>query len=109
VKEPANLKSWPWIVLAGAQFGGSDEVTLSAPKRAEQTLRIVPALVSEVAGLAGAGRPRRGGDSSGCCRNGTFPVNVLYPRQRKLSARVRAFVDFAGTRRRFQKGKEADW
>lgn len=47
MKEPANLKSWPWIVLAGAQFGGSDEVILSAPKRAEQTLRIVSALISE--------------------------------------------------------------
>ena len=40
VKEPADLKAWPWLALAGPQFGGSERVTLSAPRRAEQTFRI---------------------------------------------------------------------
>ena len=47
VKEPGDLKSWPWLALAGAQFGGSERVTLSAPKRGEQTFRIAPVLISE--------------------------------------------------------------
>ena len=66
VKEPANLKSWPWIALAGAQFGGSEEVTLSAPKRAEQTLRIAPVADfgrNHESARGSAGGRRRGGVS----------------------------------------------
>src|SRR5262249_28049272 len=35
VKEPADLKSWPWLSLAGAQFGGSKEVKLIQPRVAK--------------------------------------------------------------------------
>jgi DNA-binding transcriptional LysR family regulator len=114
VKEPTNLKSWPWIALAGAQFGGSEEVTLSAPKRAEQTLRIAPVLISEgVTSLREAARAGIGvgvlpdwlvredlsrGDLSGCFRNGTRGSSrSTSSTRRKLPTRVRAFVDFAVT------------
>jgi hypothetical protein len=68
VNEPANLKSWPWIALAGVQFGGPEEVRLSAPKRVEQTLRIAPVLISE--GVTSLREAARAGVGVGCCRIG---------------------------------------
>ena len=116
VKELGNLKSWPWIALAGAQFGGSEKVTLSAPKRAEQTLPIAPVLISEgvtslrEAALAGVGvgvlpdwLAREDLVAGRLVRvlpqwnAREFSINVIYPAQRKLPARVRAFVEFAVT------------
>ena len=116
MKELANLKSWPWIALAGAQFGGSEKVTLSAPKRAEQTLPIAPVLISEgvtslrEAALAGVGvgvlpdwLAREDLVAGRLVRvlpqwnAREFSINVIYPAQRKLPARVRAFVEFAVT------------
>lgn len=116
VKEPADLKSWPWLALAGAQFGGSEKVTLSAPKRADQTFRIAPVLVSEgVTSLREAARAGLGISvlADWLAREDLvsgrlvrvlpqwnapeFPVHVIHPAQRSLPARVRAFVDFAVT------------
>jgi DNA-binding transcriptional LysR family regulator len=47
VKEPADLKSWPWIWLSGGQFGSAKEFKLFARHRAEQTLHLSPVLISE--------------------------------------------------------------
>jgi DNA-binding transcriptional LysR family regulator len=114
VKEPGDLKSWPWLALAGAQFGGSERVTLSAPKRGEQTFRIAPVLVSEgVTSLREAARAGLGVSvlADWLAREDlvtgrlvrvlprwnapSFPVSVIHLAQRSLPARVRAFVDFA--------------
>src|SRR5688572_12276608 len=46
VKEPADLGSWPWVALSRAQFGDTQSVALTAPKRTEQTIRIKPVLIS---------------------------------------------------------------
>jgi DNA-binding transcriptional LysR family regulator len=47
VKKPADLKSWPWIALAGFQFWSAKEINLFARNRVEQTLHISPVLISE--------------------------------------------------------------
>lgn len=113
-REPADLRSWPWLALSGAQFGGSEKVVLSAPKRGQQTLRISPVLISEgVTSLREAARAGLGVSvmADWLAREDLvsgrlvrvlpqwnapdLPVNVVYPGQRKLPARVRAFVDFA--------------
>jgi DNA-binding transcriptional LysR family regulator len=47
VKELADLKSWPWIALAGFQFWSAKEITLFGRNGAEQTLGISPVLISE--------------------------------------------------------------
>jgi DNA-binding transcriptional LysR family regulator len=91
-------------------------VTLSAPKRAEQTLRIAPVLISE--GVTSLREAARAGVGVGVLPDWLaredlvagrlvrvlpqwnareFSVNVIYPAQRKLPARLRAFVDFAVT------------
>jgi DNA-binding transcriptional LysR family regulator len=44
VKQPGDLKSWPWISLSGVQFGSSEQVTLFTRNQAEQTLHISPVL-----------------------------------------------------------------
>ena len=116
VKKPTDLKSWPWLALAGAQFGGSDRVTLSAPKHGEQTFRIAPVMISAgVTSLREAARAGLGVSvlSDWIAREDlvtgrlvrvlpqwnapVFPVHVIHPAQRSLPARVRAFVDFAVT------------
>src|SRR6266404_880423 len=33
VKDPSDLRSWPWVALSGAQFGGSKAVTLYCAKK----------------------------------------------------------------------------
>jgi DNA-binding transcriptional LysR family regulator len=113
---PEDLRGWPWLALAGAQFGGSTSVTLTAPKSAAQTIAIAPVLVSEgvtslrEAARAGigvvvlpdwlaredlvAGRLVRVLPQWNALE---LPVHVIYPGQRHLPARVRAFVDFAVT------------
>ncbi|EIP96620.1 transcriptional regulator [Opitutaceae bacterium TAV1] len=115
-KAPADLGTWPWLALGGAQFGGAGQVTLSAPKHAEQTLRIAPVLVSEgVTSLREAARAGLGVAvlADWLAREDlvagrlvrvlpqwnapAFPVHVIYPGLRKLPARVRAFTDFAVT------------
>ncbi len=116
VKEPDDLKSWPWLALSGAQFGGSKEVTLYSARRAEQTLQISPLLVSEgvtslrQATLAGLGvcvlpdwLVREDIVSRRLIRilpewnAKELPANVIYPGHRMLPVRVRAFIEFAIT------------
>jgi DNA-binding transcriptional LysR family regulator len=113
-REPADLKSWPWLALSGEQFGGSKKVVLSAPKRGQQTIDIAPLLTSEgvtslrEATLAGigvsvladwlvredlvAGRLVRVLPQWNARE---LSVNVVYPGQRHLPARVRMFVEHA--------------
>ena len=114
VKRLADLESWPWLALSVAGFGGSQSVTLRAPKRPDQTLRISPVLISEGAtslreavraGLAISVLPDwlvREDLASGLLvrvlpgwNAPEFPIHVIYQAQRTLPARVRAFVDFA--------------
>lgn len=116
VKAPSDLEAWPWLALAGAQFGGSESVVLSAPKQESQTIRIKTVLVSEgVTSLREAVRSGLGvgvlpdwlaRNDLATCRlvrllpqwsAKELPVHVIYQRQRRLPARVRAFVDFAVT------------
>jgi hypothetical protein len=47
VKEPPDLKSWPWIGLSGIHFWSAKEIKLFAGNRAEQTLHLSPVLISE--------------------------------------------------------------
>ena len=114
VKDPMDLKSWPWISLAGNQFGGSKNVALSAPKRAEQTIPINPILISE--GVTSMREAVRMGAGVAVLPDWLaredivagrlvrvlplwnareLPVHVIYHGQRMLPARVRACVDFA--------------
>jgi DNA-binding transcriptional LysR family regulator len=114
VKQPSDLKSWPWLALAGAQFGGSKTVTLFHEKRSNQTLRISPVLISEgVTSLREAARTGLGVSVlpdwlakedlvSGrlvrvlpSWRVGTLPVHIVYSSQRMLPVRVRAFIDYS--------------
>jgi len=114
VKEPADLKSWPWLSLAGAQFGGSKEVKLYSAKGSEVTLPISPIFISE-----GATSMREAARTGlGICvladflvsedilsgqlvrvlpqwKAGEISVHVVYHAHRMLPARVRAFIDFA--------------
>jgi len=116
VKAPAGLKSWPWLSLAGAQFGGSKETKLYSSKGVEQTLPISPVLISE--GATSLREAARTG--LGICVLPDFlvredilsgrlvrvlpqwkakeiAVHVVYPSHRTLPVRVRAFIDFAVT------------
>ena len=114
VKALADLKSWPWIALSGAQFWSSKEVTLYGPNRGEQTLRIAPKLLCEGVtsireavreGLGVAVLPhwliREDFASGRLVRvlpkwiTKDLPVHVVYQSHRLLPVRVRAFVDFA--------------
>jgi len=116
VKEPANLKSWPWLVLSGAHFGVSDKVTLSSPKKADQTIPMKPVLISEGvtslreaarAGLGIAVLPdwliREDIVSGKLVRvlprwnAKELPCHVVYQGHRMLPVRVRTFIDFAVT------------
>ena len=114
VRQPANLKSWPWLSLAGAQFGGSKEVKLYSDKGSEVTLPISPVFISE-----GATSMREAARTGlGICVLADFlvredilsgqlvrvlprwkaseiSVHVVYHAHRMLPARVRAFIDFA--------------
>jgi len=114
VKEPADLKSWPWIGLSGVQFSSAKEIKLVARHRAEQTLRLSPVLISEGvrstreavrAGLGVAVIPdwliREDLLSGRLVRvlpqwsAKDLPVHVVYLGARLLPTRVRAFIDFA--------------
>ena len=111
VKEPADLKSWPWIELSGFS---AKEIKLFARHRAEQTLHLSPVLISEGvrstreavrAGLGVAVIPdwliREDLLSGQLVRvlpewnAKDLPVHVVYLGARLLPTRVRAFIDFA--------------
>jgi DNA-binding transcriptional LysR family regulator len=113
-KEPSDLKSWPWVALSGAQFGGSKAVTLYSVKKGEQTIPISPLLISE--GVTSLREAVLSGLGIGVLADWLiredivsgklvrvlpqwnakeFPVHVVFPGHRMLPVRVRAFIDFA--------------
>jgi DNA-binding transcriptional LysR family regulator len=112
-KEPADLKSWPWISMSGYQFWSSKEVTLVTRDGVEQTLPISPILISE--GLTSVREATRTGLGIAILPDWlidedlrskqlvrvlprwkmTRPLHVVYAGQRLLPARVSAFIDFA--------------
>ena len=113
VKEPADLKSWPWIGLSHGHFSNAKEIRLFT-RRAEQTLRLSPVLISEGvrstreavrAGLGVAVIPdwliREDLLSGRLVRvlpqwsAKDLPVHVVYLGARLLPTRVRVFIDFA--------------
>lgn len=114
VRTPADLAHWPWLALAGGQFGGSQEVTLQGPGGRRQQLAIKPVMTSEgitslrEAALTGLGLAvlpdwlvREDVASGRLLRllpkwqGNPLAAQVVYPGQRMLPVRVRAFIDFA--------------
>jgi DNA-binding transcriptional LysR family regulator len=114
VKNPADLRSWPWVELSGYQFRDGKRITLYGPNRVERTLSYAPILTSEgvttireavLAGLGIALLPDwliRDDIRSGRLlrvlpnwRAKDLPMHVAYAAQRVLPVRVRSFVDFA--------------
>lgn len=114
VKTLADLKSWPWVSLAGSQFWSSKEITLFGRDGKEQTLRISPVLISE--GITSVREAVQDGLGvallpdwlikdeleSGALvhvlpqwKAKDVPLHVVYAGQRVLPARVSAFIDFA--------------
>jgi DNA-binding transcriptional LysR family regulator len=114
VKEPADLKSWPWIGLSGVQFRSTKEIKLFARNGTEQTLRVSPVLISE--GVASVREAVRAGLGVAMLPDWLIredllsrrlvrvlpqwnakdlPVHVVYAGARLLPTRVRAFIDFA--------------
>ena len=113
-KQPADLESWPWIGLAGAQFWSAKEIRLFDKNRTEQAIRVSPVLVSEgvtsirEAVLDGLGvsvlpdwmiqEDLRSGRLVRVLPQWNardLPVHVVYAGQRLLPLRVSAFIDFA--------------
>lgn len=113
-KDPADLKSWPWISLGGAQFWSAKEIRLFARRGVEQTLPISPILISE--GLTSVREATRAGLGIALLpdwlidedlrskrlvrvlpqwKTKELPLHVVYAGQRLLPARVSAFIDFA--------------
>jgi DNA-binding transcriptional LysR family regulator len=114
VKNLADLKSWPWVSVAGSQFWSSREITLFGRDGKEQTLRISPVLISEgVTSVREAVRDGLGvallpdwlikdelasGDLVQVLpqwKAKDLPIHVVYAGQRVLPTRVSAFIDFA--------------
>ena len=116
VKGPADLKDWPWIALLGSHFGGSKDVTLHKSEHEAQTISIAPVMVSE--GITSIREATRTGLGVAVLPDWLvredivsgrlvrvlpewhatpLPANVVYPGQRMLPVRVRAFIDFAVT------------
>ncbi len=113
-KKPADLNSWPWIALLAAQFWSPKQINLFGRNRAEATLRLSPALISE--GITSVREAVRAGLGVAVLpdwliredlRSGQLvrvlpqwnakdlPVHVVYAGARLLPARVRTFIDFA--------------
>jgi len=114
VKKLADLKSWPWISVAGSQFWSAKEITLFSGDGVEQTLRISPVLIAE--GVTSVREAARDGlgvallpdwlikdelDAADLVpvlpkwKARDLPIHVVYAGQRVLPARVSAFIDFA--------------
>ncbi|GAA5129765.1 LysR family transcriptional regulator [Luteolibacter yonseiensis] len=113
-EKPGDLKSWPWIGLAGSQFWSAKEIHLSAPGRAERSLPISPVLVCEgvtsireavLSGLGVSVLPEwmikeelLAGKLVRILPEWSardLPVHVVYAGHRLLPVRVSAFIDFA--------------
>lgn len=114
VRTPADLKTWPWISLAGSQFWSAQEITLRNRAGREQTLHYSPVLISEgVTSVREAARDGLGvallpdwlirdelasGDLVSVLphwKAKNLPVHVVYAGQRILPRRVSAFIDYA--------------
>src|SRR5436190_9465258 len=114
VKALADLKSWPWVSLAGSQFRSNKEITLFGRDGAEQTLRFSPILISEgVTSIREAVRDGLGvsllpdwlvkdeldsGDLVQVLpkwKGKDLPIHVVYAGQRVLPTRLSASIDFA--------------
>jgi DNA-binding transcriptional LysR family regulator len=114
VRTPADLSTWPWLALSGGQFGGSQKVSLQGPAVRKHELAISPVMTSEgvtslreaaLTGLGVAILPDwlvREDVASGRLvrllpkwQGNPLPAQVVYPGQRMLPVRVRAFIDFA--------------
>lgn len=114
VKKPADLKTWPWIALAGFQFWSAKEIKLIARNRAEQTLQVSPVLIFE--GVMSIREAVRAGLGISLLPEWSMredllseqlvrvlpqwsakelPVHVVYAVERLLPTRVRSFIDFA--------------
>lgn len=113
-KAPRDLASWPWLALSGEQFGGSQEVTLFRAGGTVQQLPIAPIMTSE--GITSLREAARSGLGVAILpdwlaredlvagrlvrllprwRARPLLAHVVYPGQRLLPVRVRAFIDFA--------------
>jgi DNA-binding transcriptional LysR family regulator len=114
VRNPSDLIDWPWLSLAGEQFGGSQSVTLLGGGNRRHDVAIAPVLTSEgatslretaLAGLGVAILPDwlvREDVAAGrlvrllpAWSATALPAYVVYPGKRLLPQRVRAFIDFA--------------
>lgn len=114
VKSLVDLKSWPWIALAGSQFWNAKEITLFDRDGVEQKLPIEPVLISEgVTSIREAVRDGLGvallpdwlikdelvsGELVQVLpkwKAKDLPIHVVYAGQRVLPTRVSAFIDFA--------------
>jgi DNA-binding transcriptional LysR family regulator len=114
VKALADLKTWPWIALAGSQFWSAKEITLFSRDGAGQTMRVAPVLISEgVTSIREAVRDGLGvsllpdwlikdelatGELVQVLpkwKAKDLPIHVVYAGQRVLPTRVSAFIDFA--------------
>ena len=113
-KKLADLKSWPWVALAGSQFWSAREISLTGHKGDKQSMKISPVLISEgVTSVREAARSGLGVAilpdwliekdlASGRLvrvlpqwKATDLPIHVVYAGQRLLPARVSAFIDFA--------------
>lgn len=114
VKKRDDLKSWPWIAIAGSHFWSVKEIKVFGKSRAEQALRISPVLISE--GVTSIRELVRDGLGISLLPDWLIredlvsgqlvrplpqwnarelPVHVVYAGRRLLPTRVRAFIDFA--------------
>jgi DNA-binding transcriptional LysR family regulator len=114
VKSLADLKSWPWIALAGSQFWNAKEITLFDRNGGERKLPIAPVLISE--GVTSTREAVRDGLGVSLLpdwliqdelasgelvqvlpkwKAKDLPIHVVYAGQRVLPTRVSAFIDFA--------------
>lgn len=111
---PEDLRDWPWMALASAQFGGAKEVRLRSSGGEENRLPIRPRLTAEgVTSLREAARMGLGvmvlpewmaeeDLISGRLirllpdwRADDLPAHLVYPADRRLPLRVRRFIAFA--------------
>lgn len=114
VKALTDLKSWPWVSVAGSQFWSAKEIRLFGRDGGGQALRIAPVLISE--GVTSIREAVRDGLGVSLLPNWLIkdelasgdlvqilpkwkakdlPIHVVYTGQRVLPARVSAFIDFA--------------
>jgi DNA-binding transcriptional LysR family regulator len=114
VKNLTDLKSWPWVSIAGSQFWSAKEITLSDPNGKAQTMSISPVLISE--GVTSVREAVRDGLGVALLPNWLIkeelaagelvhilsrwkakdlPIHVVYAGQRVLPRRVSAFIEFA--------------